>query len=289
MSGESVDKSVETYMKLVLHVLASFFGSLANQTMRTATNEIQVATCENVSKKIVSTPIIDMNLLTFVLTQVLPLESILSCASSHEPQKGLEAKYKLVITQLIEERAPHLRECLPNHSYIDAQALTLLAQCHQQVKEYMLASGASEAGGLHAMKELAAVENNLSLYNIAFADTKLVEMTKLVVWILTAFSDWYGVEVVDANDVYGLVQLMLCFESPKDVLTFYGALSGSGTNNADFTKYAQTLQSILQNNELYLTEAALQKLTHLFMYLSTRSQLETSIRKLGQYLTNVTG
>jgi len=131
------------------------------------------------------------------------------------------------------------------------------------------------------LKDLS-VFNDLQIININFVTLPFVNLTKYVVWVLSAFTDWLGIEIVETNDVDFLIQLSFLFSSSADVQQIISKLP----TTPDKPIY-KPLYSALLNNNLYINEAALHRLAAWYHLLADQPELLQEVLHIAKYVYNI--
>ena len=266
MSASKLNEAVDSYMNLVMKVTAAFYATCVLCASSSGTTR---TTSEGA-------PGVDSAMMQYILTQVFPLEQVLQEEDQQSQEtNGLKELYEQKMKELIQLFVPTASQASP----VDNNALDKLVQTRHKLVAYL--SSLSETT-LEQLKMLAQ-SNDLFLLDLPF-EPNLNKLTNIVMWVLTAFADWYGVEVVDTNDVFGCVQMLLSYEHPQDILKFYNQLEG-GTDQQK--ELAGHLTVLMTQNNLYITEAALRKLTGLYSYVNTHPKILQSMLRVGSYMCNL--
>jgi len=288
-----LDKAVDSYVTLIMKISAAFLQSLALADARLVNSNVEViaSDCKNIKSSLVGLPVLNMQMLDYVLTQILPLSTVLKFnLASKQYSTVFDTKLKQSFVKrfndmIIDKKL--LKDCFPpttkTSDFIDSFAAEKLLQTRERIYGYLEAQDNLQTyeqylGCLKALK----VHNDLHLTNLDFT-LPFMEFTKLGIWLLTAFADWFGVDVVDPNDVKGMLNIMLSYELLDASMIYTEAY------NANDTKLLHRINEAMEAAGLYMTQTALYKLAGIYNFMGQNPRLMKSILSFGEYMYNIRG
>ena len=261
-----MNQAIDTYVNLVWKLTVNFFSSL----IPTKTPDI--------------TPYLSEECLLFVMTQILPLQPILQSQTQLAPVDDISIEANRVIIDTLRAKIVYDHPMYKNvdlSRLVDPAVLKKLAELREKLRVYVQQQikEATREETMYLLKQLA-LKNNLFLTNLPFNQAGLNQLSVLIVWLLTAYADWYGVEMVDTQDVLGMMSMMMVYEDQKDVLRFFGSLHSTDV------RFTKPIQTILNSVDIYISEPALAKLAGMYEYMSSSKNdaILKGILKTGEYI-----
>ena len=297
LSTVEMDKALNNYVNMIIRLCANFMtGLLINRSLNLR-HTIRKPSCTNLKSGTVSEPIMNQEMTEYVLTQILPLGTVLQIdrMSSeyskiiNDNQLKLNIHKKFNETLMSQPRVEQLLlNCWPEGqpkptSFIDDYAVIMIVKAKEKLRSFLEGDTSLKTYDdyLEALKSLR-IYNELYLSNIEFETKQFRKLTKCVVWMLSAVVDWFGVDVVEPADIESMMLLMMVFEPQDAVIKIYNE------KQIDIDReLLKPLYNILQSNGMYVSESALMHLVNMYQTFYKYPKLLDNALNFGLYYYNL--
>ena len=296
-TSDEMDMALNNYVNMIIRLCANFMtGLLINRSLNLK-HTIHRASCSNIRGGVVSEPMLNQEMVQYILTQILPLSQVLEIdRMSSEYSKIINDRQlkdnihkKFNETLLSQSKvAKLLQKCWPINqaqptSFIDEYAVNMIVKAKEKLRSFLEGDSSLQTYDdyLNALKSLR-VYNELYLSNIDFETKQFRKLTKCVIWMLSAINDWYGVEIVEPADIESMMLLMMVFEPQDKVIQLYN--TKVPTLDRELLK---PLYNILQLNGMYVSESALLDLVNFYQTLYMNPKMLDNVLNFGLYYYNL--
>jgi hypothetical protein len=279
-----VDAAVNTYMSNVLAISANFLKGLTYPR----SDIFKRVDCPNINAGIVNLPVFTGEMAEYVITQILPLESIY--------KKGLiDDKYQLAFDRTAKQELQQRFDTLTQSIKYYFKSCWKKEQESQEKKKPLIPVLTSEAAEkflilqsnlrsylklqkdsvktyedmMKSLQELS-LNNNLYITGSGFASSA-EKLVKVLIWVISAYTDWFAIDIVEPSDIHAAVSVILPFNEVNAEI-IGDIMKGEGLDKQQKEQFLNTLYRTFIGQNLYITEVALQKCANFVLGLKARHQ-----------------
>ena len=271
-----MDAVLDQYMNYMICIASKFLLGLCSSRPRTFVDPTIL-------------PMLTPVMLDYIITQVFPLK-VLYLEGQITPTYADVVKQENIDKMMVKFNAIHNKfmniKAASSASFITDQVAQNLLKIQDILKHYLQADSSLKTTEdfSRALRQLASHHNNLNI-STSFKTESTNRLVSLIVWLLTAFTDWFGVKVIEVADVVAVASMFeIGVEGVVDSDLFLQDMFMVTEANPQLqTK----LFDILFANELLIAEPALVTLTQLVDGLMRphNTKLVQKILKLGGYIS----
>lgn len=218
------DKVLEQLMSLVYKWIGLFYVGLLLPR-----KSFQRVDCLSIADRSAPLPYLTDLIVDYVLTQLLPFSTIFDTqalvgaandpASEQNVKEGLnqaiiaiKKHFSCIEVMQTTETNTHIKEFFQGNHFITPQAVHHIVQFGIQFKSYLrilLGENEQPDAYFNAVKNLAQ-RNILNTANLqALGDPAYPQIVRAILWILTAYADWFNVKLIDIADVLATSSMIL--------------------------------------------------------------------------------
>ncbi len=293
MQGNDVamKQALDEYMKILVNFVVLFFEGLIFPRSYTMSPHA----CADGTNAL--SPKLNPLMVQFVVTQIFPLHHLDSAGINAESLQQMIDNTSVSIHNDLAKQLKTINksfDCAKDKTNIDVQVVSTLAQVKANLAFLLSQQSFAQATKDSYLNFLKTLNKS---NEIIFSDLKALTnsnykpIVRSLVWLLTAYCDWYGVEIVEIADVQAAARLILPFEEiSHKVIDFM--LNTKPSNNLLHSPQKikvmyEEIYTLLVKNNLFITEAALRRLVYFILNLMSQPLILTKAIQGMEYITNI--
>lgn len=280
VSNESlINSAVDAYMGYVLTLSANFLKGLTFPRSEL----FKHVTCPNIKLGSVGLPFFTGQMADYVITQILPLENVYKkglidleyqLAFNKAAQEAMQERFQVLAESIQQSYKKCWAKTKEDKKTVYAPVLTQEAAekfliLRSNLRSFLnLNSGASSYEEMmQALKGLGAT-NNLYITATGFSNNT-EQLVKALVWIISAYADWFDIDVVEQADVHSAVFMLIPFPDVEPEV-IGDIMKGESLDEAQKDLFLNNLYRVFISNNLYINDVSLQKTADFILGLKTR-------------------